>query len=46
MDEDKNLVIEGFVLKSPLGLMTRLGKPIVVKVKVKDYIDILKKTNK
>ena len=44
--EDKNLVIEGFVLKSPLGLMTRLGKPIVVKVKVKDYIDILKKTNK
>lgn len=43
--EDKNLVIEGFVLKSPLGLMTRLGKPIVVKVKVKDYIDILKKNN-
>ena len=43
---DKNLIIEGFVLKSPLGLMTRLGKPLVLKIKVKDYVDLLRKQNK
>jgi hypothetical protein len=41
--DDPNLVIEGFVLKSPLGLKTRQGKPIVVKIKVKDYLEMLKK---
>jgi hypothetical protein len=44
--EDENLVIEGFVVKSPLGLKTRLGKNIVFKVKVKDYLDLIKESNK
>lgn len=43
---DKNLIIEGFVLKSPIGLMTRLGRPIVCKIKVKDYVDLMRKQNK
>lgn len=42
---DKNLIIEGFVLKSPIGLMTRLGKPLVLKIKVKDYVDLMRKKN-
>lgn len=41
--DDPNLVIEGFVLKSPLGLKTRQGKPLVVKIKVKDYLEMLRK---
>lgn len=41
--DDKNLVIEGFVLKSPLGLKTRAGAPLTLKIKVKDYVDLLKK---
>ena len=42
--EDPTLVIEGFVLKSPCGLKTRQGKPLVTKIKVKDYLDKLRKS--
>lgn len=42
--EDENLVIEGFVVKSPLGLKTRNGQNIVFKVK--DYLDLIKEENK
>lgn len=41
--EDKTLVIEGFVMKSPVGLKSRSGKPLVTKIKVKDYVDLLRK---
>lgn len=41
--EDPTLVIEGFVLKSPCGLKTRQGKPLVTKIKVKDYVELLRK---
>lgn len=44
--EDENLVIEGFVVRSPLGLKTRNGQNIVFKVKVKDYLDLIKEANK
>ncbi len=42
--EDPTLVIEGFVLKSPCGLRTRQGKPLVMKIKVKDYLEKLHKS--
>ena len=42
--EDPTLVIEGFVLKSPCGLKTRQGKPLVTKIKVKDYLDKWRKS--
>lgn len=42
--EDPTLVIEGFVLKSPCGLRTRQGKPLVTKIKVKDYLEKLRKS--
>lgn len=41
--EDPTLVIEGFVLKSPCGLKTRQGKPLVTKIKVKDYLEKYRK---
>lgn len=42
--EDPTLVIEGFVLKFPCGLKTRQGKPLVTKIKVKDYLEKLRKS--
>lgn len=44
--EDENLVVEGFVVRSPLGLKTRNGQNIVFKVKVKDYLNLKKEANK
>lgn len=38
ISEDKNLIAEGLVLKTPQGLLSRNGKRIITKIKHKDFV--------
>lgn len=38
ISEDKNLIAEGLVLKTPQGLLLRNGKRIITKIKHKDFV--------
>ena len=38
ISEDKNLIAEGLVLKTPQGLLSRDGKRIITKIKHNDFV--------
>ena len=42
--DDKELDMEGLVLKTPCGLLDRQGKRIITKIKTKDFRDLERKT--
>ena len=43
VSEDPTLIAEGIVLRAPLGILDRMGRRIVTKVKHKDFQDLQKK---
>lgn len=45
VSEDPTLEAEGIVLRAPLGLLDRMGRRIITKVKTKDFRDLARKTN-
>jgi len=46
VSEDPTLEAEGIVLRAPLGLLDRMGRRIITKVKTKDFRELEKKTNR
>lgn len=45
VSEDSTLIAEGIVLRAPLGILDRMGRRIVTKVKYKDFVDLKNKLN-
>lgn len=43
VSEDPTLIAEGIVLRAPLGILDRMGRRIVTKVKYKDFQELQKK---
>lgn len=43
VSEDPTLIAEGIVLRAPLGILDRMGRRIVTKVKFKDFQDLKNK---
>lgn len=43
VSEDPTLIAEGIVLRAPLGILDRMGRRIVTKVKYKDFQDLKNK---
>lgn len=46
ISENREYMAEGLVLKTPCGLLNRLGERIITKIKYKDFLDLYKKTPK
>lgn len=45
VSEDSTLIAEGIVLRAPLGILDRMGRRIITKVKYKDFVDLKNKLN-
>ena len=43
VSEDPTLIAEGIVLRAPLGILDRMGRRIITKVKYKDFQELQKK---